>query len=208
MSQTSGTMEYNAISSYYTTIASSNAIINFRLGLSRVLGIFMNFIPSTYLNNYNYDGFQTTPLINDLASEDVAEIRQLIFLRGGQRLPLMYNLDTNARDVSFSTIQDPDLVRNFMNTLVPFMKDSKTQISPLTNDHILASNGKYIDAGMMFGVGVAFDNISGDGVDFRTENFGLQMDCGLTEDNPHSAFLYVRSKQTCVFNANGLQIIQ
>jgi len=208
MSQTSGTMEYNAISSYYTTIASSNAIINFRLGLSRVLGIFMNFIPSTYLNNYNYDGFQTTPLINDLASEDVAEIRQLIFLRGGQRLPLMYNLDTNARDDASSSIQDPDLVRNFMNTLVPFMKDSKTQISPLTNDRLLASNGKYIDAGMMFGVGVAFDNISGDGVDFRTENFGLQMDCGLTEDNPHSAFLYVRSKQTCVFNANGLQIIQ
>ena len=34
MTQSSATMEYNAISSYYTTIASSNAIINFRIGLS------------------------------------------------------------------------------------------------------------------------------------------------------------------------------
>ncbi len=75
MTQSSGTMEYNAISSYYTTVASSNAIINFRLGLSRVLGVFMNFIPSTYLNNYSYDGFQTTPLINDLASGDIAEVK-------------------------------------------------------------------------------------------------------------------------------------
>jgi len=208
MNQSSGTMEYNAISSYYTTIASSNAIINFRLGLSRVLGIFMNFIPSTYLNNYNYDGFQTTPLINNLASKDIAEIKQLIFLRGGERLPLMYNLDTNARNNSSSSIQDPDLIRNYLNFFAPFMKDTKTQVSPLTNDRLISTDLKFIDAGMMFGIGVAFDNISGDGVDFRTENFGLQAETGLTEDNPHSAFLYVRSKQTLVFNANGLQVIQ
>ncbi len=208
MSQSSGTMEYNAISSYYTTIASSNAIINFRLGLSRVLGIFMNFIPSTYLNNYNYDGFQTTPLINDLASEDIAEIKQLIFLRGGERLPLMYNLDTNARNDANSAIQDPDLIRNFLNTFSPFMKDGKTQVSPLTNDRLISSDLKFIDSGMMFGIGVAFDNISGDGVDFRTENFGLQAETGLTEDNPHSAFLFVRSKQTLIFNSVGLQVLQ
>ena len=209
MKQTSGTMEYNAISSYYTTIASSNAIINFRLGLSRVLGVFMNFIPSTYLNNYSFDGFQTTPLINDLATSDIAEIKQLIFLRGGERVGLAYNLDTNVRDDANSTISDPDLVRNYMNSFVPFMKDNKTQISPLTNNRVGFSDQiEFLDAGQMFGVGVAFDNISGEGLDFRTENFGLQAEVGLTEDNPHSAFLYVRSKQTLVFNANGLQVIQ
>ena len=209
MSQTSGTMEYNAISSYYTTIASSNAIINFRLGLSRVLGIFMNFTPSTYLNNRAYDGFQTTPLINNLATGDIAEIKQLIFLRGGERLPLMYNLDCNVRDDAGSTIADPNLVRNFMNAFVPFMKNIKTQISPSTNNRVgFTAQDDFVDAGQMFGVGVSFDDISGEGVDFRTENFGLQAEVGLTEDNPHSAFLYVRSKQTLVFNANGLQVIQ
>lgn len=212
MTQSSGTMEYNAISSYYTTIASSNAIINFRLGLSRVLGVFMNFIPSTYLNNYSYDGFQTTPLINDLASGDIAEVKQVIFLKGGSRLPLMYNLDTNARDDSLSTISDPNLVRNYMNAFIPFMKNKSTQISPLTNNRFgkLLKNNQtdFVDAGQMFGVGCSLDEISGQGVDFRTENFGLQMECGLTKDNPHSAFLFVRSKQTLVYNANGLQVIQ
>ncbi len=208
MSQKNGTMEYNAISSYYTTIASSNAIINFRLGLSRVLGIFMNFIPSTYLNNRSYDGFQTTPLINDLASGDIAEIKQLVFLKGGERMPLQYNLDCNVRDDASSTISDPNLVRNFMNAFIPFMKNNKTQISPLTNNRVgFTSTDDFVNAGMMFGAGVSFDDISGEGVDFRSENFGLQAETGLTEDNPHSAFLYVRSKQTLVFNENGLQVI-
>ena len=89
------------------------------------------------------------------------------------------------------------------------MKNKSTQISPLTNNRVGFTNQTdFVDAGQMFGVGVSLDEISGQGVDFRTENFGLQMECGLTKDNPHSAFLFVRSKQTLVYNANGLQVIQ
>jgi len=209
MSQTSSTMEYNAISSYYTTIASSNAIINFRIGLSRVLGVFMNFIPSAYLNNLSFDGFQTTPMINDLATGDIAEIKQVVFTKGGERLPLMYNVDTNVRTDENSEIADPELTRGFMNAFVPFMKNHKTQQSPLTNNRVgFDSQTDFTDAGMMFGVGVTFDGISGQGIDFRNENFGVQMETGLESGLSHSAFLYVRSKQTLVMNANGLQVIQ
>lgn len=210
MSQTSSTMEYNAISSYYTTIASSNAIINFRIGLSRVLGVFMNFIPSAYLNNLGYEGFQTTPLINNLGASEIAPIKQVVFTKGGQRLPLMYNLDTNVRTKETSEIADPQLTRGFMDTFVPFMNNHKTQQSPLTNNRIGFDDQAedFTDAGQMFGVGVTFDGISGQGVDFRNENFGVQMVTGLESDLAHSAFLYVRSKQTLVMNANGLQVIQ
>ncbi len=208
MSQGSATMEYNAISSYYTTIASSNAIINFRLGLSRVLGIFMNFIPSTYLNNLGFDSYQTMPLINDLAGGQLAPIKQIIFTKGGERVPLHYNLDANVRDDALSTIADPQIYRNFMNAFVPYMKNSKTQIGPVTSDRIgVVDTSAFADAGSMFGVGVSFDSISGQGLDFKTENFGAQIECGLTADNPHSAFLFVRSQQTLVMNANGLQVI-
>ena len=209
MRQTSNTMEYNAISSYYTTLASSNAIINFRLGLSRVLGIFMNFIPSNYLNNLGFDSFQCSPLINDLSAPEYAEIKQVIFTKGGERLPLMYNLDTNVRDNANSTVADPQLFRNYLNTFVPYMKAMKTQVSPETYNRIPSTvQDAKAEAGDMFGIGVAFDNISGEGIDFRNENFGAQLETGLTADNPHSAFLFVRSKQTLVMNANGLQVIQ
>ena len=208
MRQTSNSMEYNAISSYYTTIASSNAIINFRLGLSRVLGIFMNFIPSVYLNNLNFDSFQCSPLINSLAGAELAPIKQIIFTRGGERLPLMYNLDANVRDNATSTVADPQIYRNYMNCFMPYMKNIKNQLSPVTYNRLGSTEQNLrAEAGDMFGIGVAFDNISGEGIDFRNENFGLQMETGLTADNPHSAFLFVRSKQTLVMNANGLQVI-
>jgi len=208
MSQSSTTMEYNAISSYYTTVNSTNAIINFRLGLSRVLGVFINFIPSTYLNNLAFDGFQTTPLINNLAAGTIAPIKQVIWLKGGQQVPLEFNLDANVRDNATSVVADPQLVRGIMNTFVPFMKNKNSQITPNTFNRVSFTDyNNFVDAGLCFGVGVQYDNISGDGLDFRTDNFGVQMETGLTADNPHSAFIFVRSKQTLVMNSNGLQVL-
>jgi|TARA_R110000803_G_scaffold209537_1_gene279342 hypothetical protein len=208
MRQTSTTMEYNAISSYYTTVNSTNAIINFRLGLSRVLGVFINFIPSTYLNNLNFDGFQTTPLINNLAAGTIAPIKQVIWLKGGSQVPLEFNLDANVRDYPASVVADPQLVRGIMNTFVPFMKNKNSQITPNTFNRVSFTDyNNFVDAGLCFGIGVQYDNISGDGLDFRTDNFGVQMETGLTADNPHSAFIFVRSKQTLVMNANGLQVL-
>ena len=213
MSQTSNTMEYNAITSYYTTIASTNAIINFRLGLSRVLGFFMNFIPATYLNNLTYDGFATLPLINDLTAGTIAPIKQVVFLKGGNKVALDYDINTNVKDNPSSVISDPEITRNFMNTFAPFMKNNKSQLTPNTNNRVGFTNVQnFADAGLMFGVGVQFDNISGDGLDFRTDNFGIQMETGLTGNATdgilsHSAFIFVRSKQTLVMNANGLQVI-
>ena len=209
MSQTSNTMEYNAITSYYTTIASTNAIINFRLGLSRVLGFFMNFLPSTYLNNLTYDGFATLPLINDLTAGEIAPIKQVVFLKGGNRVALDYNVNTNVKDNASSVIADPEITRNFMNTFAPFMKNNKSQLTPNTNNRVGFINVQdFADAGLMFGVGVQFDNISGDGLDFRTDNFGINMETGLTKGVSHSAFIFVRSKHTLIMNANGLQVIQ
>lgn len=209
MTRTSGTMEYNAISSYFTTIGSSNAIINLRLGLSNVLGIFMNFIPSAYLNNYLYDSYQQTPLINKLVDKDIAEIKSVVFQRGGEKVGLYYPLITNANSNASSEIADPDLTRNYMNAFIPFMKNVKTQQSPITNNRKGFDNDDgFADSGQYFGIGFATDNISGQGLDFRNEQFSVSMDTGLTSGLNHSVFMFVRSKQTLVFNKNGLQVIQ
>ncbi len=148
------------------------------------------------------------PLINDLASQELAPVKQVIFTKGGVRMPLQYNLGTNARDDATSTIADPQLYRNYMNAFIPYMKNMKSQVGPITSDRIgVADTSGFADAGSCFGIGVAFDNISGTGLDFRSENFGAQIECGLTENNPHSAFLFVRSQSTLVMNANGIQVI-
>ena len=208
MSVTSGVREYNAISSYYQTVSAVNSIINFRLGLSNVLGVFMNFIPSQYLNNLTFDGFATLPLIDDLTAGTIAAVNQVIFLRGGEKLPLQYDINTNVRDQVASVVADPGLVREYMNSFVPFMRNHKSQLNPNTNNRVGFDNVEdFAEGGPMFGIGVAMDNISGDGIDFRTENFGMQLETTLTSGLAHSAFLYVRSKQTLAFNAQGLQVL-
>jgi hypothetical protein len=169
----------------------------------------MNFIPSAYLNNYAYDSYQQTPLINDLATADIAEIKSVVFQRGGERVGIYYPIVTNANSDPNSVIADPDLTRNYMDAFVPFMKNVKTQQSPITNNREgFTSQVDFPNSGKFFGIGFAADNISGQGLDFRNEQFSVSMDTGLTSGLNHSVFMFVKSKQTLVFNKNGLQVIQ
>ena len=207
----SQTFEYNSISSYYTTFNSTNAIINFSLGLSRVLSVFCNFVTSSHLNNRSFNGMTTYYPMR--ADNFVAKILQVVFTRGGERLPLDYNIDTVQRDSPDNNTADSQIYRNFVNSVQSFSKNMRNTIS--TENSIVGltaltpkdSYNKFIDGGAGVGVGVAFDTISNQGIDFRTTNFGLQMDTELVDDNPQSVYMFVKSKQTLVFSPQGIQII-
>ena len=171
------TFEYNTISSYYASINSSNAIINFNLGMRRVLGVFANFLPSSSINNLSADGTATPPIIN--TGGEVADI-------------------------------------NFLNSIKSFANLSRSGVSSRgtwLSDHSAAgaqttANLTAVENQNVFGVGVAYDTISGDGVDFSQLNWGLQMECDLTTSRPHAAYVFVHSKATLVFNSSGLQVVQ
>ena len=86
----------------------------------------------------------------------------------------------------------------------------KIHLNPNTNVRVIDSENNYTDygqGGQFFGIGVSYDQLSGDGENFSNQNFGVAMDTGLTENNPHGVFLYVRSRQTLVMNQNGLQVL-
>ena len=215
-SQGGNTFEYNTISSYFSSVNSSNAIINFNLGMRRVLGVFANFLPSSHINNLSADGTATPPLIN--TGGDVADINQVVFTRGGTRYPLEYNLDTSQREDTALASQeqvDSQLMRNYLNSIKAFAHLNRTGVSSRgtwLSDHSgasqLTADLKAVENKNCFGVGIAYDNISGDGVDFSQLNWGLQMDLGLTSNRPHAVYVFVHSKNTLVFNSTGLQIAQ
>ena len=232
---TSGTFEYNSVSSYYTSINSTNAIINFNLGLSRVLGVFMNFLPSQNINNLQQDGLSTSCLLGgtnrylDEASStgSRAPIKQAIFLKGGIRFPLEYNLDTihqtAPNDIVTAYSQnngvDPALQRNFMDAVRGFSKIGSTMASPnttfldcpigsLSQTTLVGGFDKTVsDGGGVFGVGVSYDSISDQGQDFSTQNWGVQFETGITQDAPHSVYVFVHAKNTLVFNQGGVQVV-
>ena len=72
---------------------------------------------------------------------------------------------------------------------------------------VVGGYNSYIDGGANVGVGIAFDTISNQGIDFTNTNFGINMELDLVTDNPQSVYMFVHSKQTLVFNSTGIQII-
>ena len=206
------TFEYNSISSYYTTIDSSNAIINFSLGLSRVLSVFCNFITSNHINNRDFNSMSTWYLMND--DNSVATVNQLVFTRGGERLPLEYNIDTLQRTDPLNRFPNAQILRNYVNAIHSFPKNRRNLLKPENNvmSDKASSTGpeyynKFIDGGAGFGVGVAFDSISNQGLDFTNVPLGINMDTGLITKNPQSVFMFIHSKRTLVFNSSGIQVL-
>jgi len=221
------TFEYNSISSYFTSINSTNAIINFNLGLSRVLGVFMNFIPSHMINDWNYNGMATMPIQN--LDDTKADIKQVVFTRGGQKYPYMYNLDLEQKDEPDQEQYDPQFVRGGIDAIKGFMK-SKRMINAPINSRLKNRNAETFtiqgnsyagnagsapqftnnankDGGDCFTLGVGFDHISNQGISFATESFGTQINLGLTSNLPHGVFMFCHAKNTLVFGPGGVQVL-
>ena len=213
MKQTQNVFEYNSIVSQYNTINSRNGVLNFPLGVSKCMGVFINFVPASHINNLAFDGLATLPPTNSDGTR--AEVSQLIFTRGGERFPLEYNIDTLQKDATGNERMDAQLVRNYMNAVMGFTKIERTNVSPFNNFYEDYGSGANLynyakevtEGGAKFGVGVNYDQISGAGVSFRDVPFGLQMTSDLSTDSPQGVFLFAHCKNTVVSTPQGIQVI-
>jgi hypothetical protein len=209
-----GTFEYNSISSYFTSFNSTNAIINFNLGLSNVLSVFANLIPASHINNLGFNGMATLPPTN--SDGEPANIDQCVFTRGGEKFPLEYNLDTIQKSADTPVLKadqrsyDAQLIREGMSAIRKFSKMSRTLISPnnsyiqkFVNGTTGLNDNDYVDGGNCFIIGVNYDSISNQGVSFATQNWGMNLTTGLITEMPHACFVFVHSKNTLVFDGKG-----
>jgi hypothetical protein len=202
-----GQLTYNAITSYFNVINSANAVVNFNLGTSRTLGVFMNLCPSKYLNNLKFNSFATTTPLNSDGTQ--ADIKQIIFTRAGQRIPLNFNLDTNVKDSADTAVIDPQQL-TFGRDSIKSGLNMRSEVSPVNTNRLYTGAVPPLtaDGGPMEVIGVPFDTVgTGVGMDFSTVPFGVQMELGLTTDSPNALFLFVHSRQTLVYNESGIQIV-
>ncbi len=215
MKQSEGVFTYNSISSYYDTINSSSASVVFNLGLSKVRSAFATFIPSTFLNNLNQNGYASLLPTNKDGS--IASIRKVFWTKGGSLYPKHYELNNVIRASPKSMVCDPVINRDYVSAVLPWATNRATMISPWTNnrswtaDSTSATQTKYTqvaDGGVVWGLGVNYDTLGGPGMDFTTQQFGMNLDLDLTSDNPISTFVFVNSEQSVFFNQNGIQLKQ
>ncbi len=213
MKQTQNVFEYNSIVSQYNTINSRNGVLNFPLGVSKCMGVFINFVPASHINNLAFDGTATLPPTNSDGTR--AEVTQLIFTRGGERFPLEYNIDTIQKNDTGNERMDAQVVRNYMNAVMGFTKIERTNVSPFNNFYEDYGSGgelydyakDVVEGGAKFGIGVNYDQISGAGVSFKDVPFGLQMTSDISTDSPQGVFLFAHCKNTVVSTPQGIQVV-
>ncbi len=209
-----GVWSFNSVSSYFSTLESTNSIINYQLGLSKVLGAFVNFVPSAFVNNLTEDGYLT--YMPSQATGALANLDTISFLRNGERFPLSFEVDSVYNTINNpNTVVDSQVIKGFLNSIIPESQHNRTGAGPLTTNRSFtvdadAATGYRLmpQAGAIYGVGVLYDMLDADGVDFSRAQFSVQMTNGLEDGNPVSAYLFVKSKVVVAYDSSaGIQVV-
>ena len=119
LGNTKGAWEYNSFSSFYNVLQSTDHTATFNLNLSRVQGVIMNLVPSSWLNTTTRNSNKATHILNK-ATGTVLEtvekgIDELVFYKGGMRFPLDFVLEEKT-SVEQNT-PSATLVRTSLNGL-------------------------------------------------------------------------------------------
>ncbi len=218
-----GVFEYNSYTSFYSVLNSNDYGLSLNINTGRTLAVIANMIPSEWLNNYHYNSSQTMQLLYENANgmlENKVPIRSYTFTRGGIRIPLAFELDSqttqeNGTADSVKVWEELNVIRDGWS-IYNFEKSLKTELSyPLKNDSPARFDRSrpslvFEDKRGQFNMGVGFDKITYNGFDFRGNPFGMRiqsMPVAGVSLRPHSIFLFVKHKCTAVFQNGGVQII-
>ena len=223
VSNNSGAWEYNAYSSFYQVVQSTdqNAVLN--INTSRTLGTIMNLIPSNFINNYNYNSnWAVQPLEVNAAGvlKNQCNLQELTFTKGGLRIPLDYELNTEEEQqqgtaTSQKNFEELNAVRNVW-AMSSFLKDLRTELSlgrsvagaviPPKFENSMLEN----DAKNAWNIGVSYDHITGNGLNFKSTPLGLRIQTRPTQGinlEPHSLFAFIRHKNTIMFRNGQVSIM-
>jgi hypothetical protein len=205
--------EYYSISGFVDSLNSANSSHSLNLGLSRVRSVFMNFMPSTYINNFAYDSQVARNFTDD--GGNITPVTEFKTSRAGVLFPCRFNLTSNAsQNISNYHINDrrSAMYQSLVNAVKPFYEnhyqsgsfknalDSTQQFFGVVADDTLVAKTQ--------GLGINFSNISNVGVDFSFAP--LQFEIVTKNDNApvnHTIFLFAINRNTLVFEGNNVRVL-
>jgi len=214
----SGSMEFNTITSLYTSINSTNAQIQYSLALRNLQSAFLTFMPVQNINTLTADGSATTypsNASNSASGGPLANIKRVQFLKGGTKYPAEFDYNNVILDEPNTQLIDPQIVKGLYDAVVPVFHQTRTTISPenTSRDYLMGtlkeanSYTRIIDGGPVYGLGVRY-GIGDAGDDFSQQQFGVSIESELDTDNPVGVYLFFKAKATLVYNQSGVQLIQ
>tara|TARA_R110000737_G_scaffold11931_2_gene27869 strand:- start:4015 stop:5397 length:1383 start_codon:yes stop_codon:yes gene_type:complete len=219
VANTSGSWDYNEYSSFYQVIQSTdmNAVMN--VNTSRTIGTIMNMIPSQFLNNYSYNSNWATKLMTPDAGGRLTnqlDLEELTFTKGGLRIPLDFEVRTLEEErqgvaTSQKNFEELNAVRDVW-AMSSFMKSLRTELSLQNSSGVarFSDSMSVNDATSVNGVGVRYDAITNNGLNFKGTPLGLRLQSAPPVGiplQPHSLFAYVFHKNTIMFQNGQVSVL-
>ncbi len=218
-----GSFSYNSYNNLYSVIDSSDSTQTYNLANSNVLNVFHNFLPVSHANSYGQDSFSTNlPQLTNAAGTvynggDI-QLNKVAFSRGGMKLALDYDLNVQTQSQQGRPLTAVNI--NALDAIMPYSTISHLSNQPINegfggNDEVVyESNGTQqtftqanpAASGRNFAIGVALDNISGVGIDFRGQSYATRIQSNLDGKSPNAVYTYVLSKNTLVYSPQGIQV--
>ena len=223
MSNMSGAWDYISYSSFYTTMTSNDHSSIFNLNKSRVLGAVANLIPSAWINNYSYNSQMITPLLYKSGGAILnlkSKINNVIWTRGGVRMPLDFEIDAKEKITTDNYNPNAQLEKINLNSFNKEWSASNFLVCPRTElgfgnarpnaSTFWETSVALNDNDPTFMLGIGYDNVSNQGVNFKGTNLGLRITSNWTDGNtnPHSLYLFVKHRNTIQFDGGAVNVGQ
>jgi len=131
---------FSSVSTYYDVLTSSDQTTMIKTGLTGVVSVQSNFVPTNHIANAVENGLATPPLLNVGATgafDTVAPITRVTYMRGGVQFPNKFasdesNLVSTAAGGTFVTRNPTLLQREFLGASKIISNLTRTLGSPAT----------------------------------------------------------------------------
>ena len=224
-----GVLTYNTFTSFYNVINGNDHNLSLNINTGRTLAVISNLIPSTFVNNYDFDSQRTFQPLQEKGGilERNIQVEDIVFTKGGLRLPL--DFEVKSEDTQQQGIADSQKNRVELNAIRPVWRlanDVKSLKTELSNDvgagntsvgltgKARYSRDRYSineeDQIQNYNIGVNMDHISENGINFKGTPFGMRIRMvAPTGANvqPHSLYLFVKHKNSIMIQNGAVSVM-
>lgn len=229
MSNKNGVLTYNTFTSFYNVINGTDHNLSLNINTGRTLAVISNLIPSSFVNNYDYDSQRTFQPLQDKGGqlERNIQVEDIVFTKGGLRIPLDFEVqseETQSEGVADSLKNKVELnaIRNEWR-MANAVKSLKTELSNDVGAGLTTVGGtgqarysriRYSineeDQIQNYNIGVNMDHISENGLNFKGTPFGMRIRLGAPQGanvEPHSLYLFIKHKNSIMIQNGAITVM-
>ena len=232
----SGQLKYNAYSSLYSVINSSDQTVVLNLGQREVQSVVHNLVPTTKINNA--EELSTRPYRLESVSGAVAPIEEVAFAKGGLLYPIEERIvaQGNALPGVDNSELAADVIDQYLNSVKPLHSLDSTFISLLTEEakqtriqgalpkrglnsrgsvglneetNIVGGTDRWPTTGADATTSFGL-GIRADtfkvGVDYSRTPYSLRVKSSLQGDSPNSLYTYILATNTLTYSPEGIRV--